>query len=116
MSRTRAAVGRHLWAAVALAGVGGCTDGIGPLRAPAPEVLGATVAGNANNVLSVVVRAWTAHADSVAIRFGIEGQELTAATPNSGRSSSHDSPEGRTLANSESDTRLTLPRRVPMMQ
>ena len=81
MSRTRAAVGRHLWAAVALAGVGGCTDGIGPLRAPAPEVLGATVAGNANNVLSVVVRAWTAHADSVAIRFGIEGQELTAATP-----------------------------------
>src|SRR5207244_2944342 len=58
----------------------GTDEGVAP-EPPAPEILANAVAENTNNVLSAVVTAAVRFADSVAVRYGLEGAALDSVTP-----------------------------------
>jgi len=74
----RGAAGRT--AALILAVGCGTDEGVAP-EPPAPEILANAVAENTNNVLSAVVTAAVRFADSVAVRYGLEGAALDSVTP-----------------------------------
>ena len=68
-------------AALALLG-GACTSDPGPAEIIEwPRVTGAAVGPGPHNVLSAVVTATLEHADSVAVRYGIDGAALDSLTP-----------------------------------
>ena len=75
----RSRLGR-LAAALASALAGGCDDqGIVSLP-PVPEIVTSVVEANPNNVLSAIVSAELRFADSVAVRYGLEGSERDGVT------------------------------------
>jgi len=76
---TRAGAAVQIAALLLTAGCG-TDEGVTP-EPLAPEILASAAAGNANNVLSAVVTARVRFADSVAVRYGLEGTALDSSTP-----------------------------------
>lgn len=81
VARRRGVVGPASCAAIVIL-AGACHDDVlTPPRPEPPEVLGSVVEVDPDNVLSAIVTAEVRFADSVAVRYGVAGEELDSRTP-----------------------------------